>query len=154
MTPVYSDDQPDKPNKQPGEEGTRYAVSREIFIRMRDEDAILIRNTDMQRYITAVRELEGQSNNWIAAAWALIGITASLAVAAATVPGQLLTFAVFALLCALGGLGCFIAHRQVNQQNQEAAEKIAREMEEAPVDHVEIRRLRPDDPLPPPASSA
>ncbi|HWJ42794.1 MAG TPA: hypothetical protein VNR67_05110 [Solirubrobacterales bacterium] len=157
MSPIYSDDQPDradKANRQSGDEEMAYAVPQKILIRMRDEDAILVRRPDMERYIKEVRELEGRSTSWVAAASTLVGVAVSLGVVAATVPGQLLTYLVLALFCTLGAFGCLIAHRQVNRQKRNAAEKIAREMEEAPVDEVVIRRMRPNDPLsPPPAPS-
>jgi hypothetical protein len=149
--PMYSDDQPDKPAKRPDDGVQRYSVSREIFIRMRDVDALLVRKSDMERYVEEARTLKAHYSNWVAALWALLGIAASLFVAAATATGQLVLFGSSAALCLLGAFGCFIADRQVNQGRQAAAEKLARDMENAPVDLVEIRPLRSDEDLPPPA---
>jgi hypothetical protein len=151
---IYSDDQPDRPNKEPGGgEAQRYSISREMLIRMRDEDALLVRKTDMDRYIAEARSLESHTSNWVAAAWALICIATSLFVAAATVPDQFLLFGLSALFCVIGVFVCLVANRQVNRGRRDAAEKLAGEMERAPVDHVEIRPLRPDDLLPPPSSA-
>jgi len=154
MTPIYSDDLPPKPEKQPGDQGTDYAVQRKIRIRIGDEDLIGVRRPDWSRYIGEVRRLEGKSSGWVAAASTLIGIAASLAVAAATVAGQLWTFSVLALVCLLWAMGCLLSHRQVNRQRQDAAEKLAREMEGAVVDQGGIKgAATPDDPIPPPAPS-
>lgn len=143
MTPaMYSDDQPDKPAKKPDSGIQRYSVSREMFIRMRDEDALLVRRADMERYIAEARTLQGHYSNWVAALWALLGIAASLIVGAITATGQMALFGSSAVLCLLGAFGCFIADRQVNQARRGAAEKLAREMENAPVDLVEIRPLK------------
>jgi Flp pilus assembly protein TadB len=150
--PIYSDDQPPKPEKQPGDEGTDYAVQRKIRIRIGDEDLIGVRRLDWSRYIGEVRRLEGKSSGWIAAASTLFGIAASLAVAAATVPGQFLTFSVLAMVCLFWALGCLLSHRQVNRQRQDAAEKLAREMEDAVIDQSGVKRA-PADPFPPPAPS-
>jgi len=141
---AYSDDQPSRSEKHPVEGVGRYAISQEMLIKMRREGALLVRESDMQRYIKTIRSLDGHSSNWIAAAWALIGISASLAGISVTVSGQLLMFGMFAFLCALGALGCFIADRQVNQRRKDAAEELAREMEDAEVDQVEIVPLRSD----------
>jgi hypothetical protein len=134
MSPVYSDDQAPKPNKQPSDEGTDYAVQRKIRIRIGDEDLIGVRRLDWTRYVGEVRRLEGKASGWVAAASTLFGIAASLAVAAATVPGQMWTYTVLALVCVLWAAGCLISHRQVNRQRQDAAEKLAREMEAAAVE--------------------
>jgi hypothetical protein len=144
MTPVYSEDQPDKPDKHPVEdEGIhRYAVPQEMLIRMRREGALLVRKNDWNRYIKSIRNLEAHSSNWIAATWALIGIAATMAGIALTIPGQLLMFGGFALLCGLGAWGCFIADKQVNRGRRDVAEELAGEMEEATVDQVEMIPLR------------
>jgi hypothetical protein len=153
MSAAYSDDQAPKPDKQPGGEGTDYAVQRKIRIRIGDEDLIGLRRLDWTRYVGEVRGLEGKSSGWVAAASTLFGIAASLAVAAATVPGQLWTFSVLALVCLFWAMGCLISHRQVNRQRQDAAEKLAREMEDAVVDQSAVKRAGPGDPIPPPAPS-
>lgn len=138
MTPAYSDDQPSKSEKHPVEGVGRYAITQEMLIKTGREGARLVRERDMQRYIKGIRNLEGRSTNWIAAAWALVGISASMAGISLTVPGQLLIFGMLAVCSALGALVCFIADRQVNQQRKDAADELAKEMEEAEVDRVEI----------------
>lgn len=138
MTAAYSDDQPNRSEKHSVEGVGRYAISQEMLIKMGREGTLLVRERDMQRYIKEIRNLDGHSSNWIAAAWAMIGISASLAGISVTVPGQLLMFGMLALCCALGALVCFTANRQVNQQQKDAAEELAKEMEEAEVDRVEI----------------
>jgi|GEM_PF-5474357 len=152
MTPIYSDDQPDQPDKHPEEGAHRYAISHEMLIKMGRDNALLVRKSDWERYIKSIRNLDGVSSNWIAAAWALIGIAVSLAGIAVTVSGQLLMFGVFAFLFGLGAAGCFVADRQVNQRRKDEAEELAREMEEAKVDQIEIVPLRSPKTLPPPAS--
>lgn len=153
MTAIYSD-QPDQPDKHPEEGAQRYAISQQMLIKMGRDNAFLVRKSDWERYIKSVRNLDGPSSNWIAAAWALIGIAVSLAGIAVTVSGQLLMFGVFAFLCSLGAVGCFVADRQVNQRRRDAAEELAREMEEAKVDQVEIVPLRSKTPPPPSASTS
>jgi UPF0716 family protein affecting phage T7 exclusion len=152
MPPLYSDDQPEKPDKQPVEQNGihRFAISQEFLLRMRAEGALLIRENDWERYVKGVRTLKDGSSNWIAAAWALLGIAASLAGIALTVPGQLPTFGGFALLCAVGAAGCLIANRQVNQKHKNASDELAREMEAAgDMDRIEIIPLRPGEDAPP-----
>jgi hypothetical protein len=153
MTAIYADDQPEKPEKQPVEqEGAhRFAVSQQYLLKMRREGALLIRENDWKRYIKAVQALRDRSSNWIAAAWALIGIAVSLAGIAVTVTDQLAMFGGFALLCAAGAGGCFVANRQVNQKHRSAGEELAREMEDTgDMDRIEIVPLRPGESTPPP----
>ncbi len=152
MVPMYSEDQPEKPEKKPVEQDGihRFAVSQEFLFRMRGEGALLIREKDWNRYIKAVRNLQDGSSNWIAAAWALLGIAATLAGVALTISTQLWTFGGFALLCVVGAGGCFVANRQVNQKQDKVSEGLAREMEEAgDMDRIEIIPLRPGEDTPP-----
>jgi hypothetical protein len=149
---MYSEDQPEKPEKRPVErDGThRFAISQEFLLRMRGEGALLIRENDWKRQIKTVRNLQDGSSNWIAAGWALLGIAVSLAGIAVADSGQMLTFGGFALLCTAGAGGCFIANRQVNQKHKNAGEELAREMEEAgDMDRIEIIPLPPDEDAPP-----
>jgi hypothetical protein len=142
MSAAYSDDQPNKAEKQAVEGVGRYAISQEMLIKMGREGTLLVRERDMKRYIKEIRSLDGISTNWIAAAWAFVGIAVSLAGISVTVPGQLLIFGMLAFCSALSALICFVANRQVNQQRKDAAEELAKEMEEAEVDQVEIVPVR------------
>lgn len=85
----------------------------------------------MKRYIRSVGQLENSSTAWLAAAWALTGISASFAVGAATIPKQAVILGIVAVLCAVGCLGCFLAHRDVNRKRGNAAQELALEMKEA-----------------------
>lgn len=155
MTPAHAEEHPDRPDQDPIEGGGthRYAVSQELLIRMRKEGALLVRKADWDRYVKNIDSLEQRSSNWIAAAWALIGIAVSLAGIAVTVSALLLMFGGFAILFGLGAWGCFIADRQVNQHRKNAAQELAREMEEAEVDEVEMIPLRPGEEPPPVVAS-
>jgi hypothetical protein len=154
MTPVQAEEQPDRPDKDPIEGGGahRYAVSQEMLFRMRSENALFVRKAEWRRYIKQIESLESHSSNWIAAAWALIGIAASLGGIALSVSSLLLMFGVFAILCGIGAWGCFIADRQVNRGRRNAAQELAKEMEEADLDEVEIIPLRAGE-EPPPAAT-
>lgn len=114
----------------------RIAISREALLKMRSEDTLLVRETDWQRYIRTIRNLEGQTNSWLGAGWALVGIAASFAGIALSMSAQLVTFALLALLCALGAAGCFLAHGQVNERREDAAEELASEMEDGALDRL------------------
>ena len=151
MAPMYSDDQPGKSDESPVEQGDvhRLAVSQEILLKMHSKNAVLVLENEYQRFIRNIHDLDAHSSNWIAAAWALVGIAASLAGIALTVSGQLVMFGGFALLCGLGAFGCFVANRQVNQKHEDVVEALAREMEEAgDMDRVEIIALRPGESAP------
>lgn len=86
--------------------------------------------SDWKRYVKSVKQLENPSTAWLSAAWAVAGISATLAVGAATIPERALVFGVIAVLCAIGCLGCFLAHRDVNRKRGNAAEELALEMKE------------------------
>jgi hypothetical protein len=139
ITSSHSPDQPDSPADRPsvGQPGTqRIAISREALLKIRSEDALLIRETDWERYVRTVRNLESQTNSWLGAGWALVGIAASFAGIALSMSAQLVTFALLALLCAIGAAGCFLAHRQVNEKRDDAAEELAAEMEDGALDRL------------------
>lgn len=116
----------------------RIAISREALLKMRSEEALLIRETDWQRYVRTIRNLESQTNSWLGAGWALVGIAASFAGIALSMSAQMVTFALLALLCAIGAAGCFLAHRQVNEKRDDAAEELAAEMEDGALDRLVV----------------
>jgi hypothetical protein len=92
---------------------------------------IVVPESDWRRYVKRVRQLEDSSTAWLSAAWAVTGISATLAVGAATIPERAIILGIMAGLCALGCLGCFLADRDVNRRRGKAAEELALEMKEA-----------------------
>jgi hypothetical protein len=156
VTPIYSEDQPDKFDKNRVEpESVRIAVSQEILVRMRTQKAIPIRESDYRRLEKKALQLKGSTTNWIAAGWAIIGIAVSLlGIAIATSGQRAMTFGGFATLCGLGAMGCFIAHRQVNQKHRDAADSFVEEMEEVgSTDRIEIVVMPSRAEEPPPGGS-
>lgn len=84
--------------------------------------------SDWRRYVKSVEQLESPSTAWLAAAWGVAGISATLAVGAATMPERALVLGLIAMLFAIGCVGCFLAHRDVNRKRGNAAEELAFEM--------------------------
>lgn len=147
---IYSEDQPDKSDKRPveGQATHRYAVPKEMLLRMRRERGKVIPEGDWQRYINTIRNLKPLSNNWISGGWGLTGVAVSLGGIAIADAAQALMFGGFALLCAMGAVICFIADRDVNGGRRTAAQEIAKEMEERDVDKIEYIPLEPEEEFP------
>jgi hypothetical protein len=99
------------------------------IVRMRIDGVSGLRESELKRFIREVRALKGNTSNWFGAAWGLAGIAVTVALAAAT--DRSLALGAIAALFALGCLGCSIAHRDLNSKGANAAEKLAKEMEEA-----------------------
>jgi hypothetical protein len=151
---MHSSDQPDKAVSKPAPksafkaEGERltFPIPLEVQLRMRREGAVAIRESDWLRFTRAVRNLDGRSSNYLAAAWAVVGISATMGVGAVTLPGHFVIFGVIALLCAVGSGGCFIAHHDVNRKRDDLAEELALEMEEAGMDLLPVIDSEPETP--------
>jgi hypothetical protein len=138
---VHSDQQPDNPAEKPavGQAGEqRIAISREALLKMRSEDALLIRETDWFRYIKTIRNLESQSTNWLGVAFTLIGVGASFTGIALAGSTQVVLFVSLAVACGIGATGCLLAHRQVNERRDDLAEELASEMEEGALDRLVV----------------
>jgi Flp pilus assembly protein TadB len=135
MTPMHSPDQPDRPDRpaRPASRAERritIPVSQEMLLKMRSENAVAVREADWERFVRKLRDMDGRSNEYLAAGWAMIGVAVTLWIGVLTIPVHAYLLA-FAVACTIVALGCFRMNRDMNGKRENVAEELAAEMEEA-----------------------